>query len=357
MVDNQETSEHAKALASIGAAKGGKVRAQRLSVEQRREIGRQGADERWGIPRATHTGSIEINGRTIFCCVLSDERRLLTQETFMTSIGRAPKAKGKTGSVRMTSSAGSADDLPPFLAENLRPFVTSRVLELAKPIVFRTAAGNKAFGYDARLLPMIGDVYLKARDAGAILPAQRHIVDVCDRLIRALAGVAMIALVDEATGYQEERDRNDLRKILKAYIHEELQPWIPRFSDEFFAQTYRLHSWEYRPGNAKRYPYVGKWINRVIYEQLPPGVLPKLQELNPVNDNGHRKHKHHQFLTEDTGNVHLDRQISSVTMLMRISNDKEQFEELFAKAFSKEPIQQRLPLVLEGPNPYHPTVN
>lgn len=350
MMNNEDASDQARQLAARGAAKGGKARAAQLSGQQRREIAQQGADERWGIPRATHTGSLEINGQTIACAVLSDERRLLTQEAFMVSIGRAPKAKGNTGSVRLASSGKGNNGLPPFLAKNLEPYIDDKVRELAKPIVFRTAAGLKAYGYDANLLPMICDVYLRARDDRALVPTQQHIADVCYRLMRALAGVAMVALVDEATGYQEERSKVALREILAAYIHEELQPWIPRFSDEFFAQTYRLHGWEYRPGNTKRYRYVGKWINRVIYEQLPPGVLPKLQELNPVQDNGRRRHKHHQHLTEHTGNVHLDKQITSVTTLMRVSNDKEQFDELFAKAFSKEPVQQRLPLVVEVPS-------
>lgn len=56
-------------------------------------------------------------------------------------------------------------------------------------------------------------------------------------------------------------------------------------------------------------------------------------------------HKHHQFLTVDTGSKHLDRQVSTVTTLMRISDTKEQFERLFERAFP--PLQPRLPLVID----------
>ena len=46
--------------------------------------------------------------------------------------------------------------------------------------------------------------------------------------------VSIIALVDEATGYQYTREKDELQKILKAYIAEELLPWQKRFPDEFF---------------------------------------------------------------------------------------------------------------------------
>jgi hypothetical protein len=96
----------------------------------------------------------------------------------------------------------------------------------------------------------------------------------------------------------------------------------------------------------KRHPYCGKVINKYIYEQLPPGVLDELRRLNPRTERGYRTNKHFQFLTADTGNPHLDRQISTVTTLLRIANSKAEFEDLFDRAFAP---QMRLPLVIEVP--------
>lgn len=165
-----------------------------------------------------------------------------------------------------------------------------------------------------------------------------------------MARVGIIALVDEATGYQEQRARDELNKILEAYIVAELQPWIKMFPDEFFRQIYRLHGWKYTAGSTSRTPYIGKLINRLVYEQLPPGVLDELRLKNPVTGKGYRKHKHHQFLTVETGNIHLDRQISTVTTLMRISANKDEFEEHFAKAF-KPAWQERIPLIVDAIKP------
>ncbi len=117
------------------------------------------------------------------------------------------------------------------------------------------------------------------------------------------------------------------------------------FPDDFFREIYRLHGWEFRPGTSKRTPYVGKLIKNYVYGQLPQGVVDELERVNPKNDRGNRPRKHHQHLTADTGNTHLDKQISTVITLMRISRNQEEFEEFFERAFP--PAQPKLPLVID----------
>lgn len=335
----------------LDPAEGGRARAERLNSEDRKAIAREAALVRWGdaaTPAATHDGEIIIAGRRIACAVIqkpSGPKRLLTQNTFMDAVGRATKAKGGKGS---QSLAGRNDALPPFLAaENLEPFVTDELREAAIPVRFKSPrSGGRAWGYDARLLPMVCEVYLKARDANKVLRSQKHIVDACDLLMRGLAHVGIIALVDEATGFQEQRAKDELTKILEHYISAELMPWTKMFPDDFFRHIYRLQGWAYKPGSAKRTPYVGKLINKYVYDELPEGVRPQLERLNPRTDRGYRRHKHFQFLTADTGNPHLDRQITAVLTIMKISDTREEFEENFKKAFGK-PVQTRLPLVIE----------
>jgi hypothetical protein len=91
--------------------------------------------------------------------------------------------------------------------------------------------------------------------------------------------------------------------------------------------------------------YVGKLINK-YYDQLPPEVEEELRRLNPSNEKGQRKHKHFQLLSADTGNPHLDKQIMMVTMLMRISAGKPEFERNFEKAFPAK-LQLEIPGVLD----------
>jgi len=316
------------------ASLGGQRRAEKLSGAERSEIARQAALARWGdnAVEALTDGAIQIGDREIRCAVLADGRRVLSQQTVLQTLGRARSAKGRTG---------GQSGLPPFLAAtNLQPFISDELRSMLEPIPYRPRTGGRAYGYRAEILPMVCDVYLEGRPK--LTSNQKPIAEICEILVRGLAKVGIIALVDEATGYQEVRARDELQRILEYYVQPELRRWTKTFPDEFFEGIYRLQGWEYRPGTAKRTPYVGKLINKYIYQQLPPGVLEKLREQNPVTESGRRRHKHFQYLTAETGNQHLDRQISTVTTLMRIAKDGPEFEDLFERAFP--PPQQRLAL-------------
>jgi hypothetical protein len=332
-----DVTRSAQTLSKRGSSAGGLARAEKLSPEDRKAIASRAAAARWGSQAvaAPNHGELVIGSTSIKCAVTEDGTRLINQQTFLTALGRAPKAKGGTG-VR-------ANMVPAFLsAANLRPYLSDELQELAEPILYAPPGGGRAYGYRAELLPAVCDVYLDARAEGHLLKSQLPAARAAEILVRGLARVGIIALVDEATGYQETRARNELQRILEAYVAAELRPWIKRFPDEFFREIYRLQGWDYKPGTSKRTPYVGKLINKYVYDQLPPGVHDELARLNPRNDRGYRPHKFHQFLTADTGNPHLDKQISTVTTLMRISDDKAEFEDLFERAFP--PVAPRLPL-------------
>lgn len=327
------------ALSKQGASKGGQSRARNLTPTRRSEIARQAALARWGSDHkfATHEGVLRIGPQEISCAVLEDGTRVVSQSTMLTALGRHAE-KSRRGE----------EKIPPFLsAGNLQPFIRAEVWGLAEPISYTMVGGGRALGYRAELLPEVCDVYLSARSENAIVPSQRQAARAAEILVRGLAKVGIVALVDEATGYQESRARQELQQILNKYIAPELQPWTKRFGDDFFEQIYRLQGWEFRPGTAKRSPYVGKLVNKYIYEQLPPGVLDELRARNPKNERGNRPYRFHQLLTSDTGHPHLDKQISGVTMLMRVSDSKEMFEQLFERAYP--PREPRLPLQIDIP--------
>jgi hypothetical protein len=335
----QSVSREAAALAQLGARKGGLARAERLDQETRREIARRAAVARWGdVHVATHVGELRIGDRILECAVLEDGTRVINQTTMLAALGRHTEKsrRGDPGAKRA-----------PFLAAgNLQPFIADELREMVEPIAYRLPTGSgRAWGYRAEALPMVCDVYLEARTLDVLAPSQRPVAAAAEILVRGLARVGIIALVDECTGYQETRARYELQRILEAYVQAELRPWIKMFPDDFFQEVYRLQGWAFKPGTSKRTPLVGRLVNKYIYDQLPPGVHEELRRLNPRTPKGYRQHKHHQFLTADTGNKHLDRQISTVTTLMRISDSKEQFEVLFEKAFP--PVQPRLPLVID----------
>jgi hypothetical protein len=332
-------SDESKRAANLDAAKGGVERAKRMSPAERSLAARAAAEARWGRSAldATHEGVLVIGDRRIECAVLDDGTRVVSQGTVLTALGRAASMGRRD----------STENRPPFLsAANLRPFISTELTNAWDPIQYRQPGHTvKSVGYRAEILPMVCEVYLDARRESVLLHNQTAAADNAEILIRGLARVGIIALVDEATGYQEVRARYELQKILEAYVHSEFRPWVRVFPDDFFREIYRLQGWEYKPGTSKRTPHVGKLIKHYIYEQLPDGVLVELERLNPVNERGNRSRKHHQHLTEGTGNAHLDRQISTVTTLMRIARSRPEFESLFERAFP--PPQTRLPLVVD----------
>lgn len=329
-------------------SKGGITRAQRLSPEQRKAIASLAAQSRWSdptsiLPRETHVGTIRVAEREIQCSVLDNELRVFSGRGLYSVMGAS-----RRGDKREPEPGGAR--LPSFLdAKRVKDFIPNELMvALISPVQYRPkSGGGVAFGYEATLLPRICEAILDARKAGRLTARQQNMANTAELLIRGFARVGVIALVDEATGYQEERAKDELVKILEAYIAPELMPWTDKFPAEFFRQVYRLHGWEYKPGTAKRTPYVGKLINKYVYNPLPPGVLEELRRKNPVLDTGHRRHKHYQFLTEGTGIPHLDKQVSAVTMLMRVSDSAKDFEYNFARAFA-EVYQERLPLTIDA---------
>lgn len=278
--------------------------------------------------KATHKGDLKIGNIDIKCAVLEDGSRVLTRATFLKAIGRTGKAKGGSG----------YDDefkTPVFLtAKNLKPYIPEDLVENSSPVIFKLN-GRESIGYRAELLPKVCGVFLDADEAGEIASNQKHIVDRCKLLIRGFAEVGIVALVDEATGYQEVRDRQALQKILEKFIAKELQPWIKTFPDEYYENMFRLRGWDYKPLDTSRPGVVGKYTNNFIYERLAPGVLEELRKINPANEKGRRAHKHFQKLTPDTGHPKLKEHISNVVVLMKASSNWKGFIEMINRALPK----------------------
>ena len=146
--------------------------------------------------------------------------------------------------------------MAPFLqAENLN--VSDELRTQSVPVAFRFPNGGKAWGYRADLLPKVCAVYLKARDHDQLLDSRKPIAAACDILVRGLAQVGIIALVDEATGYQRDRAADALAKILEAFIAKELQAWVKTFPPDYYEQLFRLRGLDYPQFTVKRPQYFG----------------------------------------------------------------------------------------------------
>lgn len=272
------------------------------------------------MEKAIKAGYIDLGFGKISVAVLRDGTRLVTTSGIHKALGKSTPSGRKEATRRA--------ELPPFLnILCLKPFVSNDLAVALSPIEFTMPTGGKAIGYNATALPKICEVFLRARDAGVLSEKQQQFAASADLIIRALAYIGIIALVDEATGYQEFRDKTALQAILDKYLTEEAARWAKTFPDEFYAGLFRLKSWDNLDCLRQRPGVVAKYTNDLVYNRLTPGLLDALENKNPITDLGRRKNKHHQFLTKEQGIAHLKGHLFMVQKIMRISKKWEDFME------------------------------
>lgn len=306
-------------MAEQKGSAGGKALAAKMTEKERTEAAKRAADARWNAPSPQRAiaGSpdrpIKIGNQEIECYVLEDGTRVLTQGSMLTAMGRSARAAGNRDADK---------SLPPILqGKAIRPFIPEEMIADSAPIPFRhPVTGLKASGYRAEILPQLCEVYLAARDEGALPPNQQATARAAEILIRGLARVGITALVDEATGYQDQRAKDALAKILEAYVTEELQPWVRTFDVEWYKQMFRLRGLPFDPDSVKRPLYFGHLTNNTVYKRLAPGVF---EEIKAERDRNLKKKsaKMHQQLTPEVGHPKLRERIASVTSIMKLSSD------------------------------------
>lgn len=354
--DSDKKNEHATALAALGAAKGGVARAEVLTPVQRKQIARRAAAARWGKDLGSEAeaqaageisdelsaefGStdkpIKIGSFEIPCYVLSDKRRVLVQRGLQLALGMS-SGGGKDGMHRI------GNFLRPIQEKGID--IKDLIARTANPIPFRPAKGSPfAYGYEATILADLCEVVLEARREGKLNKQADHIAKRCEILMSGFARVGIIALVDEATGYQEVRARNALAEILEAFVATALRKWVKTFPTEFYKELFRLRGWHFDPSSVARPALVGKLTDNIVYQRLAPGVRDELRRLTPRNEKGRLKHKLFQRLTDEIGHPKLREHIQILIAIMKGHNNWDSFIHMLDRSLPKFNDTYELPL-------------
>jgi len=322
----------------------GKARAKSLSSAQRSDIAKKAAEERWNntIPEALSEGEMPLGENNLTCVVLPDETRVISQAAFLGAIGRSRSFRGGTGI--------TATEMPFFLQSSIfQPYKDEVSMMPTDVIEYRTKTGKRATGYNALLLPAVAELYLKIRDdclsKGLTVPSRlQPYITASDILIRGLAEVGIIALVDEATGYQHLRAKNALANILEEFIAKEIRPWVKTFPSEYYENLFRFYGMDFPRNTVKKPQFFGTLTNDIIYSRLAPGVLDELKRQTPRNNKGKLKQHLHRRLTEESGHPKLKEHLSVVIALMKISPDYKTFHAYLDRTLPRYNTTLQMPL-------------
>lgn len=224
-------------------------------------------------------GEIDLGGDKLDCYVLNDGRRVIALRATVKAIADA-----------------DSGDLAKFIGvSSLNPFINKDLI-LAELIEFSIPGTQlKGLGLTTEHFELICRGYVQALYQNARLTdRQREIAIKCAVITSGLTRTGLDALIDEATGYQYEREEDALQVKLRAFIADELRAWEKTFPDELWEEFGRLTNWSGPLHNRPK--YWGKLVIELIYDTLDPDVAKFLRENRPPPGI-----RWHQNLTENYG--------------------------------------------------------
>ena len=204
-----------------------------------------------------YKGEIKLDGLVIPCYILEDGTRVLSGSAMQDVLKLQEDSPTKSGT-----------RLARYLSQkSLNPFIYKDKEDGHFDPIICYDGSMKINGYEAGILIDICEGFLDARNNINLSVRQEIIAKQCEILVRAFAKVGIIALIDEATGYQYDRERDALQVVLQAYISEGLQKWQRTFPDIFYYEIFRLQKWDYTVSGIKKRPgVIGRWTTELVYK-------------------------------------------------------------------------------------------
>lgn len=106
---------------------------------------------------------------------------------------------------------------------------------------------------------------------------------------------------------------------IEDWILDKPRPWDEHFFSGWRKEAERLTGWSWN------WQCMANFINSAVYVWLPSGVLERLDQVNPTDDDGRRARKQHQYFTDDADSQILKDYIRAAHELMTVSGSKDEF--------------------------------
>lgn len=266
------------------------------------------------LPRSIARGPVRIGDATLDGHVLDDGRRVFSARDLVRAI--SPADGGKDGDFERW-----IERIPNAPAD----------LKLVARIEFEIPGAPNGLGYPVEILTRVCRAYIRAEREGRLHHKQRHIADQAWRLLEALGDVGLVALVDEATGYQNARAANDLQNRLALYLLPTPGRWEVTFPPEFY-RVRLLHP-------SRRPQFFANFTREYVYAPaMGADVSQAMAARNPDPAHGHN---HHQLLTGPARAMVLE-QRNRVMTLLRQSSTPDEFRARYRVEFHGAPLQLAL---------------
>ena len=270
-------------------------------------------------PFAKFVGILEIGEQAINCYVLNTGERVLTLGTIV-----------KTMTNKEHSKLGD-------LIENkaVKGYINSDLI-LGEIIEFNIPGTQfKGKGLSAEIFLDICSGYVSAFASNSLKTnKQKEIALQCSVLLASCAKIGLIALIDEATGYQYERQENSLQLKLKAFVSDEMRGWEKTFPDALWEEFGRLTNWQ---GPLHSRPkWWGKLVMELIYSALDADVAKYLKENKPPPV---AKMNYHQWLSRHYGLKQLVTHIYEIIGMAKTCSTMKELQQQVAHHYRKEPLQ------------------
>jgi hypothetical protein len=275
------------------------------------------------IPEARWPGVLSVDSIELPCYVLDDGRRVISRT------GATDVLTGKRGGGNLESYLG-VQALKKYIPDDL----SGQMIEIS----IREAVNKTVMAMEAETFLEICKAYVKALNDEALeTERQKSIAMKASMFLASCAKIGLIALIDEATGYQYERAQDALQLKLKRYLTEALRKWEKTFPDELWIGFGRLTSW--KGSVTKRPKYWGKFVIELVYEYLDSDVAKWLKENAPKPRHGQN---YHQWLSSQYGLKKLLEHIWMLIGIARTCQDMWELRNKMAEMYGKAPVQYTL---------------
>lgn len=282
-------------------------------------------------PEARYYGELTLGTNTVDCYVLETSERVISLSATVSAI------TGRTG-----ANLGEYIGVQP-----LKPYINKDIV-LGETINFKIQ-GNPTLGKGITVETFLDicKAYVTAFSKEELKTnRQREIAIKCSILLSACAKVGLIALIDEATGYQYDREQDALQFKMKLYIADEMRPWEKAFPDELWVEFGRLTNWK---GPIHSRPkWWGKLVNELVYSYLDIDVYEWLINNAPKPKGGMN---YHQWLTSQYGLKKLIEHLWMLIGMARSCITMRELRERMAIQYGRQNIQLNLFIPTPGNKP------